>query len=119
MSHKITLQVEIKNRQALLSTCKRLGYAIGTEGTHELYKATEEGLAVNLPGWKYPVVIKADGSIAFDNYKGAWGDISALNKLRQIYAAEVTKSEFLIQGLSVYEQINQDGSMTLTVETGG
>ena len=119
MSHTIKLEVEIKNRQALIAACQRLGYRIGTEGTHALYASKEEGLAVYLPEWRYPVVIRADGTIAFDDYKGKWGDIAHLNKLRQIYAAEVTKSEFLIQGFSVYEQINQDGSLTLTVETGG
>ncbi len=119
MSHVVKLQVEIKNRQALIAACQRLGYQIGTEGTHTLYNSKEEGLSVNLPDWRFPVVIKADGSIAFDNYKGAWGDISVLNKLRQIYASEVTKFEFMLQGLSVYEEANQDGSLTLTVETGG
>lgn len=119
MSHVVKLQVEIKNKQALIAACQRLGYRIGEEGTHELYKAKEQGLSIFLPDWRYPVVIKADGSIALDNYKGAWGDISALNKLRQTYAAEVTKFEFMLQGLSVFEQQNQDGSLTLTVETGG
>ena len=119
MSHTIKLEVESKNRQALIATCQRLGYRIGGESEYALYASTEIGLAVYLPDWRYPVVVRSDGTIAFDNYKGAWGDIVHLNKLRQTYAAEVTRQEFAMQGLSVYEQTNQDGSMTLTVEMGG
>ena len=121
MSHTVKLQVEIKDRSALLAACERLGYRVGEEGMHAFYYKNEpqQGLAIYLPGWSYPVVIKGDGTIAYDNYNGSWGDIGHLNKLRQIYAAEVTQREFAMQGLSVYEQTNQDGSMTLTVETGG
>jgi hypothetical protein len=44
-----------------------------TERTVRLFSASVTGLAIELPGWNYPVVCDlASGSLKYDNYGGAW-----------------------------------------------
>ncbi|MCS7135340.1 MAG: hypothetical protein NZ893_02790, partial [Candidatus Aenigmarchaeota archaeon] len=81
MSHTMNIKIELHDRQALEAACQRLGLKM-EEGEFKLYSSVEKGIGVWLPGWKYPVVIKNDGTIAYDNYDGQWGDIAELNKLR-------------------------------------
>jgi hypothetical protein len=87
----------------------------------QLFSATVEGLAVELPGWHYPVVCDlASGSLKFDNYEGAWGNARELDRFLQAYACEKTKLEARRQGHSVTEQPLADGSIKLTIQvTGG
>lgn len=105
MSHTMNIQIELHDRAALEAACQRLGLEM-VEGSHRLYQTTEEGIGVFLPGWKYPVVVKADGTIAYDNYNGSWGDIRELNKLRAFYGLEKAKIEARKKGYSVYETFN-------------
>jgi len=105
MSHTMNIQLELHDKDALLAACERLGLTM-TEGRHKLYASTEEGIAISLPGWKYPVVVKGDGTVAYDNYNGRWGDISQLNKLKAYYGLEKAKIEARKKGYSVYETFN-------------
>jgi hypothetical protein len=105
MSHTMNIQLELHDKDALLAACQRLGLQV-TEGRHKLYSSTEEGLGVFLPGWKYPVVIKQDGSVAYDDYNGRWGNINELNKLKAYYGLEKAKAEARKKGYSVYETYN-------------
>jgi len=105
MSHTMNVQLELHDRDALLAACQRLGLTM-IEGRHKLYQTTEEGIAISLPGWKYPVVVKQDGSISYDNYNGSWGKIEELNKLKAYYGLEKAKIEARKQGYSVYETYN-------------
>jgi len=101
----MNIKIELHDREALEYACQRLGLTI-IEGKHKLYSSTEEGLAVCLSGWKYPVVIKNDGTIAYDNYSGSWGKPEELNKLRAYYGVEKAKIEARKKGYSVYETFN-------------
>lgn len=106
MSHTMNIQIELHDRAALEAACQRLGLTI-KEGRHRLYQTTEEGLAVHLAGWKYPIVTKSDGTISYDNYEGRWGDIQELNKLRAFYGLEKAKIEARKNGYSFYEHFNE------------
>jgi len=105
MSHTMNIQLELHDRDALLAACERLGLTM-TEGRHKLYSTTEEGIAISLPGWKYPIVIKEDGSVAYDNFNGSWGKEEELNKLKAYYGLEKAKIEARKKGYSVYESFN-------------
>ncbi len=73
--------------------------------TVELYSGEATGLAVQLPGWKYPLVCHtASGQVQFDNFGGHWGEQARLDQFLQAYAAEKTKLEARKQGHSVTEQ---------------
>jgi hypothetical protein len=79
-----------------------------------------EGLAVELPGWHYPLVCEiASGNLKFDNYGGAWGDQKELNRFLQAYAVEKSRIEAHRQGHTVTEQPLTDGSIKLTIQVAG
>jgi len=119
MSHTMNINLEIHDRDALLAACQRLGLTI-TEGRHKLYSSTEEGIAISLPGWRYPVVIKSDGTVAYDNYNGNWGKIEELNKLKAYYGLEKAKAEARKKGYSVYETFNaRTQELELRIQVGG
>lgn len=105
MSHTMNIEIELHDRAALEAACQRLGVRM-IEGIHRLYQTVEEGIGICLPGWKYPVVVKDDGSVAYDNYGGSWGNISEFNKLRAYYGVEKAKIEARKRGYSVQEIFN-------------
>ncbi|HOL44682.1 MAG TPA: hypothetical protein PLN56_11370 [Methanoregulaceae archaeon] len=118
MSHTMNVRIELHDRDALEAACQRLGLTI-IEGKHKLYSSTEEGLGIRLPGWKYPVVIK-DGTVAYDNYRGSWGKLEELNKLRAYYGLEKAKMEARKRGYSVYESFNGNTQeLELRIRVGG
>jgi hypothetical protein len=102
----MNIQTEIRDQAALKSACDRLGIKMEV-GTFKLYETTESGTAVFLEDWRYPVVVKDDGSLAYDDYNGAWGDIKKLHELTAHYGLEKAKIEALKKGYSVYECHNQ------------
>ena len=56
--------------------------------------ASAEGLAVELSGWRYPVVCEiATGTLKYDNYRGTWGEQEQLDRFMQAYACEKAKLE--------------------------
>jgi hypothetical protein len=76
------------------------------------------GLLVQLPGWRYPVVVDtASGTIQYDNYNEHWGKQVELNRLLQAYACEVAKLEARKKGYAVSELLLQDGSIRVQIVT--
>ena len=76
MSHIVQIQTEVRDPLAVRAACRRLGLAEPVHGTHKLFAAQElVGLAVQLPGWRYPVVCNSEsGQLQFDNFSGRWKD---------------------------------------------
>lgn len=116
MSHLVTLNIELKDKQAVIAACHRLKWQV-VENRQTKYAdgKTPTGTAIYIPDWEYPITITEDGNVVGDNYGGSWGDPAKLNQLKQAYGAEVVKAMARRQGRSVYESQNQDGSLTLTV----
>jgi hypothetical protein len=86
----------------------------------QLFTDAVEGLAVELPGWRYPVVCDlASGSVRFDNYGGQWGDQRQLDRFLQAYAVEMSRLEARRRGHTVTEQVLADGSIRLTIQVSG
>lgn len=78
------------------------------------------GLAVELPGWHYPVVCDlANGTLKYDNYGGCWGEQKQLDRFLQAYACEKAKIEARKRGHSVSEQNLADGSIKLSIQVSG
>lgn len=120
MSHIVTVETQIRDPVALAAACSRLQLAPPQQRTVRLYSGAASGLAVELPGWKYPVVCDvAQGRLQFDNYGGEWGAQSQLDRLLQAYAVEKTRIEARRRGHTVTEQPLADGSIRLTVQVGG
>ena len=120
MSHIVIIRTDIRDPVALAAACRRLGLDQPVEGSAVLFSGQAEGLIVNLPGWRYPVVIDtAARKIRYDNYQGRWGQQSELDRLLQAYAVEKAKLEARRAGHTVTEQSLSDGAIKLTIQTGG
>ena len=120
MSHVVTIQTQVRDPTAIAAACRRLrSFATGPR-TVQLFSDTVEGWAVELPGWKYPVVCDtASGSLKFDNFSGYWGEQKELDRFMQAYACEKAKLEARRQGHTVSEQPLADGSIKLTIQVPG
>jgi len=92
-----------------------MGLKVEENAVVELYSSTHKGLAVHLPGWRYPVVVEEDGTLYYDNYGGRWGRIEELRKLQNRYGAELVKKEARKRGLSVREKVEADGTIVVEV----
>ena len=120
MSHIVTIGMQVKDAVAVSAACRRLHLPQPTQGTHRLYSDAVTGLGVQLPGWKYPVVVQLEiGELRYDNYGGHWGEQQHLDRFVQAYAAEKVKAEARRKGHVVSEQSLADGSLKLTVNVGG
>ena len=120
MSHIVEIKTEIRDEAAVNAACSRLHFPKSTRGTFKLYSSEENGLGIELPHWKYPVVANTDtGELRYDNYEGRWGSQEFLDQLLQMYAVEKAKIEARKKGYSVTEQQLDNGSIKLTVNVGG
>ena len=120
MSHVVTIQTQVRDPAAVLAACHRLGLPPPVHRRVQLFSDSAEGLAVELPGWHYPVVCEtASGSLKYDNYGGAWGDQKELDRFMQMYAVEKARIESHRRGYTVTEQPLPDGSIKLTIQVAG
>jgi hypothetical protein len=120
VSHIVTIQTQVRDAAAVIAACQRLGLPLPVERKVQLFSGSATGLAVELPGWSYPVVCELpSGTLRYDNYRGAWGDRAELDRFLQAYACEKAKIEARRQGHAVTEQPLADGSIKLTIQIGG
>ena len=120
MSHIVTIQTEVRDRAAVFTACRRLRLSPPREGTARLFSSEATGLLVELPRWRYPLVCQIEtGTLAYDNYRGAWGEPVHLDRFLQAYAVEKTRLEARKRGHDVVERALADGSIKLTVQVGG
>jgi hypothetical protein len=69
VSHIVTIETEIRDASAIRAACSRLGLPEPVFGESRLFSGSKTGWAVQLPDWRYPVVIDVNtGKIDFDNY---------------------------------------------------
>ena len=120
MSHIVTISTRVTDPLALAAACRRLGLPEPVHGTATLFAGQQAtGWAVRLPGWTFPAVADtATGDVKFDNYGGAWGARSELDKLLQAYAVEKARIEARRAGHTMTEQPLPDGSVKLTIQVG-
>ena len=120
MSHTTKMKVEHKFNKAMesviKSACRKMNLEFQGWGRHRLYSSTEEGYAVSLPGWRYPVILNSEG-IAKDDYNGSWGDSKELEKFLRRINAEKVYEEAEIMGYNIEEELTQD-EIVLTLSGG-
>ena len=120
MSHIVQIKTQVRDAEAVHAACRRLGLEDPVQGTTRLFSGEATGLAVQLPGWRYPAVCQLDtGQVQFDNFQGNWGEQKQLDQFLQSYAVEKAKLEARRKGHSVSEQQLQDGSIKLTIQVSG
>lgn len=120
MSHIVQIQTEVRDPVAVRSACERLKLPAPVAGSHRLFSGEVDGLGVELPGWRYPVVCDtASGQVRYDNYGGRWGEQVQLDRFLQAYAVEKARAEARRKGHNCTEQTLADGSVRLTINVGG
>ena len=120
MSHIVTVKTEVRDHAAVADACRRLTLAEPAIGTAQLYSGQVTGLLFHLPEWLYPVVVDtATGTIRYDNYGGAWGDVRHLHRFLQAYAVERARGEARRKNYATTEQSLADGSILVEIEVGG
>ena len=120
MSHIVVIRTQVKNATAVQNACKRLGLPAPVQGTAKLFDSEVTGLAVQLPGWVYPIVANlTSGELRYDNFQGRWGNEQNLAKFLQTYAVCRATLEARRRGYSVTEQTLADGSIKLTIQVQG
>lgn len=115
MSHIIQLDLRITRPELLADIARQRGIAVARNATVRLFSHTLTGMALSLPGWRYPVVVDADGVLHYDNYNGRWGNIAALNSLVQDYVVETVLQDARLAGQSVTRHTLDDGTIVLRV----
>ncbi len=145
MSHVAKIQIEIKDLEALRAACTRMGFEFVEAqrtyrwyGTHmgdyplpEGFTADDLGHcehAIRVPdaGYEVGVCRRRDSrpgyTLLWDFWQGGYGLERQLGKngqrLVQAYGVEAAKHAARRAGYSVTETTNQDGSVTLRVQTG-
>lgn len=120
MSHIVHIKTQVRDPAAVEAACRRLGLTEPVLGKHRLFSGEAIGLAVKLPGWRYPAVFDtATGEARYDNYGGEWGEKKELDRFMQMYAVEKAKIEARKRGHTVTEQPLTDGSIKLRVQVAG
>jgi hypothetical protein len=125
MSHTVKIKVEMRDRLMLEKVITQVRGTVLGDGVHRLYQGQEQGFGFNLPDWKYPIVLKENGELAFDDYNGSWGDRKNIDSLKERYAIEAAKAAAEAQGW-LTESITGGGLLiyhpdggTLTVKPDG
>jgi len=92
MSHiqEITLKTSL---EAVKRAARKKGYRFEENATVSFYSGTASGLAVYLPGWKYPVVFDNDLKVYYDNWGGKWGDAKVLEEFKKEVKKENKRTE--------------------------
>jgi hypothetical protein len=119
MSHIVSIQTQIRDRAAVEAACTRLHWPAPVQDTFRLFTNYVEGLGVQAPRWRYPIVCDlTNGHLHYDNFEGRWGEPVHLDQFKQAYAIEKAKLEARRQGRSVTETPLSDGSVQLVIELG-
>lgn len=125
MSHTVVIKdVKVTNAVALIAAAKRLGLEVrelSKTNPQRLFSTNHDnGHAVQLKDWRYPIVIEKSGKIAFDNYHGAWGNQSQLDQFLQYYVTEEARLNAEAEGWLVRETVDQKtGEIILECEENG
>jgi len=130
MSHTVSIQTQIKNPEILKKAVEELERLLNKrvrivkEGNFEVeffdgFKKVKNGIAIKIEGWKYPIVIDLDtGEIFYDDYRGRWGNVEDLKKLKQLYSLETILDIAKKQGVKkgILERLREEAKQQLQKE---
>lgn len=116
-SHTTRVKVDFLDLRALRLACAALGAEVLGAGTHRLYGGAEVGFGVQLNGWRYPIIVRDDGTVAYDDFNGAWGHAQDIDILRGVYA--IARAELAAQELGWCCERQTDGSLLVYHPSGG
>lgn len=115
-SHTTTIKSEFKDHDILAGAVRGMGGKVLGMGTHKLYSESKTGFGFTIPGWSYPIIAEANGSLAFDNFNNRWGDVADLERLKDEYVISTAEMAAISQGWAVQRE---GSSLTIFHPTGG
>jgi hypothetical protein len=123
-SHTRTVRVEYRSIAALEAAVRALGWRWLGHGQHSLFQGRETGHGIHIPGWMYPIVLRADRSLALDDYGGKWGTPADLDRLATEYRCQAALEAAAMLGWAAERHGNDvtvfhPSGGTLTVSAGG
>lgn len=117
MSHTTTIETKFTDQAVLLEACRKLGIEASV-GTAKLFDRSEfTGVVIKMPGWRFPAIVLADGSVKMDTYNDRWGKASDLNAIKQEYATEIVRRELRRKGMR-FREVRENGVVKLLATVG-
>lgn len=115
MSHIATVKVKLKDLPLLAEVCGELKVPcqIGQQEVRLYSGKVQAAASFRLKGWQYPVAVKPDGTVQYDNFKGAWGNQAELHRVLRRYSERVAIRQAQRMGMAVRREDRPDGSVVL------
>lgn len=117
VSHTTRIAIQLTDRAALAIAVENMGGVVLPGNTHRLYAGSEIGFGFRLPKWRYPLVLRADNTLAYDDYHGAWGSVADIKKLTGAYA--IAKAQIAANGMGWTSEVLPDGNLLIHHPEGG
>lgn len=120
MSHTMKSKAKIKYTE--LDLIKRVGQNLNIKvqelNNYKMYDGNiVSGIGIYLPGWKFPAVLTKNNELVYDNYNGAWGKDSELEKFNNEYSAETQRRYMRECGINWEEHKDpKTGAIEMTIE---
>ncbi|MFN3981739.1 MAG: hypothetical protein ACK4SA_15280 [Caldilinea sp.] len=124
MSQSLVMQTELKDLRCIQAAVQKIEGAkyCGIHTVHFYDGLIVTGHKIELPGFRYPVVIKADGSLACDTHKVGdqhlWGNPKLLDQLKQNYSVSVAETFAHDHGYGFTVEHLPNGVVRCVVDTG-
>lgn len=93
MSIITKIELKLTDKKAIEKTAKKIGGKILGNGIYQVYSKLIKGYGIQLPGWKYPIVVTEKGNLYYDDGHGLWGDIKYIESFKNEYNKAVIQKE--------------------------
>jgi len=93
MSVITKIELKMTDRDAIEKAAKKVGGKILRDGVHQVYSKLIKGYGIQLPGWRYPIVITEKGNLYYDNGHGSWGNIKYIESFKNEYNKTIIQKE--------------------------
>lgn len=120
MSHTVRMKSKLTEPTIIARAAdrwaKRMGKTCQVEMNSwaQLYdRAHAQGTVLKINGWRYPVVVKDDGQLLYDDFGGTWGNVRDLHGIQQHYSALIVGDQMREEGWVVEESETADGEIKL------
>jgi len=92
-SETVTLNVQFQDESAITTAIQAIGGTVLGKGLHKIFDGHYNGLGFTLPNWRKRLVVTADGKLQYDDYRGAWGNVKDLDRLKSEYSIGVAETK--------------------------
>jgi len=76
----------------------------------------DAAVGFKLPGWHFPIAVKANGEILYDHWQSEASAMDNLGEFIQDYNAQVISDEASTFATNVYQERLADGNVLMTIQ---